>query len=203
MAATDDNKTGGKCQCRICKTYHALDEIDGRGLGVDEQVALIRSALDEHHEESFGWQMTIDAIAERLGIEGAKGTTESRVIEQIDGLKDQMADLEDKLAEAVGLLTALRLVPFEYCMISGEHDPTHSPRRVCIYQYQDYARKVLFLLHGVDFRNPTNTQLNRVPRIAGRQGEAWLDYPEEEPRRSILEWIEHGVQVSGSNGAAS
>lgn len=186
-----------RCQCRFCKAGRALDTIQERNGGVeDEQMADIRATLNALYEENFERQFALDTIATELGLGSVIGVTSRQVMEQIEKLKDQMAALEEAEAEAIGMLTALRLVPFEYCMISGEHDPTHSARHFCLYQLKGYALKVLFLLHGVDGRNPTNEQLNRVPRIAGEHAAAWLNYPGDDTPQRIADWIERGAQVS-------
>ena len=99
---------------------------------------------------------------------------------------------ETKLAMLEAELAALRAVPLEYCLITGDHDPTHSPRYFCNFQLRDYALKVMALLYGVDAEKPTKEQLNRVPRAAGKHATSWMKLSPK-TAEEVAEWLEVGV----------
>lgn len=109
---------------------------------------------------------------------------------------------ETKLAMLEAEMAALRAVPLEFCLITGDHDPTHSPRYFCNFQLRDYALKIAALLYGVDAENPTKEQLNRVPRAAGKHATGWMKLSPK-TAAEVAEWLEVGVGLPAKQGEGS
>lgn len=81
----------------------------------------------------------------------------------------------------------------EDCHVTGMHDPTHTPHRVCEKQLTDMAMRVLKVF-GVDIEGGSSAidETNKITRRLNRDG--FYKHCSPQKQKALRLWEKHGVK---------